>query len=149
MDSKSDVSYIHSYGKEYICAECPAFIPESNQCVFHGYEPGGFLPFDSCNFWMPGPPGQFGVSPLGYITKEESGYARSNYGFGCKRCVHFSTDNFDCEEVDKNSLGDDPGMIHPMACCNEQSLDPVRGQMTSEALIHLIGSPPTMDLHAF
>ena len=130
-DSKASVGYMFKPNTQYVCGDCRDYIPDSLRCVPHGAS-DTFLPLDGCNIFVPGTPHTDNVFPLGALTKGESGFMRSNYGFSCKRCEHFNPEAFDCEEVDKDSPGDTPGMIHPDACCNEWEPDPSR-QLPTEA----------------
>jgi hypothetical protein len=95
------------------------------------------LPNDSCNYFTLGFPGAFGQTPLGLLTKEQSGFTHSANGFSCKRCVNWNRDEWACLEVDKDSEGNDPEMIHPDACCNVWLPDPVYGTMPSDALVQI------------
>lgn len=154
LDKKSAVLYVHKPDTQYECGDCPAWISETNRCYFHGYG-DVILPLDSCGLWMKGSPDILGSSPQGWVTKQESGWVRSNYGFSCKRCEHFDPQAWRCTEVDPDSVGDDMGMIHPDACCNEWSPDPVRSQISTEdfdytdllrpmsSILIGIGAPPS------
>lgn len=136
-DSKSTVGYIHKSGTEYGCGDCILYLDKPKQCMLMGTE--NILVNDGCNDWAKGTPSLLGKSPLFIFSKNEVGWARSDYGFSCKRCEHFNVDNWDCEEVDKDSPGPDPHLIHPDACCNEWSPDPVRGNMPTDVVRQLVG----------
>lgn len=114
--SKGSVLYVHSIAKGYDCDDCPAFLPESSRCVLHGRD-DKIGSMDSCGYWMGGLPGALGLVPLGLVTKQESGFAENVHGAGCEQCIHFNAEDWQCEVVDETSPGDDPGMIHPDACC--------------------------------
>lgn len=96
------------------------FLAASTQCTIHG--PSDVIqPYGSCGFFVPGQavPG----SPMSGVTKIDSGYAENQPGFSCKRCDYFIPRAWDCEAVDKSSLGADAGMIHPDACCNNWEVE--------------------------
>lgn len=141
MIDKSVVSYMHAPQTQYECGDCPMYIDERKLCVLHGFG-DTFLVYDGCNFFVKGMPGTFGSNPIMGVTKQESGAARSTFGFSCKRCEHFDPITWDCSEVDRNSPGDDPGIIHPDACCNGWEADTVRALMTTEALREIVTMQP-------
>jgi hypothetical protein len=113
--SKEAVLYIHIEGTEYQCCDCTLFHPSRTFCSVH--QPRFIiLGIGSCGLFYHGRPAGKGS---GYLTPTQSGYAESKEGFSCKRCRRFIHDRMDCRHVDKNSAGDDPGRIHPNACCND------------------------------
>jgi len=141
MIDKSHAGYMHMPRGDYDCDDCPFWIESSRRCVLHGAS-DIVLPTDSCNFFCLGVAGSFGQTPLGYVTKLESGFAHSTAGFSCKRCANWLRDEWGCVGVDKNSEGDDPGIIHPDACCCLWEKDPEYGDMPSEALVHILSTRP-------
>jgi len=130
MDSKSTVSYMHKSNTQYQCQDCVFFIVP-HACVLHGAD-DTILATGSCNYFAKGEQ-QLGFSPLNLLTPYESGYMENEEGFSCKRCVHFDMAEFNCDEVDRSSAGDDPGQINPDACCNEWEPDVERARMPQEA----------------
>lgn len=91
------------------------FLAKDERCTIHG--PDDIIkPYGSCGLFVKGysMPGH----PMGNVTKRESGYEENRPGFSCKRCEYFHGDEKKCEKIDHNSFGDDPGIIHPDACCN-------------------------------
>jgi hypothetical protein len=110
---KGSVLYLHAPGGRYDCADCASFIPECRRCIIHGPD-DDIDPRASCGYFLPGP---YGTDPaLGFVTKAESGYVESVNGASCKRCEYWNPAG-DCLLVDKDSPGDDPGVIHGDACC--------------------------------
>jgi len=127
---KQVAGYVHKYGTDYLCLDCPEWNAD-NLCHLHSNTQLVTIS-DTCNYWTQGQPEH--LVPIGALTATESGLARRVNGAGCKRCEYFNVEKWDCEKVDKDSEGDDPGVIHPDACCNAQSPDKVRGEMTNAAL---------------
>lgn len=117
--AKVSVGYIHRTGVDYRCKECLLFIPDSERCFIHGVgaviKPNGY-----CAYWVKGQPFP-GLTPKGSVSKLESGYGEDPNGTTCQKCEYFSSEKNDCQVVDKDSSGDDPGEISPMACCGNQS----------------------------
>lgn len=114
--SKSVVLYIHREGTDYQCKDCSMWVGSVNGCTIH--KPGVEIKGEgSCGLWVDGDP-MPDAEPHGYLTHETSGYDESPEGFSCKRCRHFIAEGNDCHKTDKDSPGDDPGEIHPDACCN-------------------------------
>jgi hypothetical protein len=134
MIDKAPAGYMHVPRGDYDCDDCPMWIEMSRRCVLHGAS-DIVLDSDSCNYFVLGFAGQFGQTPLGYLTKEQSGFCHSVAGLSCKRCKHWLRDEWACEGVNKDSAGDDPGMIHPDGCCDLWEIDPTFGHLPSEALI--------------
>jgi len=141
MITKSQAGYLHVPRGDYDCDDCPMWIESSRRCVLHGAS-DIVLGSDSCNYFMLGFPGQFGQTPLGYLTKDQSGFQSSTAGFSCKRCANWQRDEWSCAEVDKSSQGDDSDMIHPDACCNVWVKDSTYGDMPAEALVQILGARP-------
>ena len=146
---KSAAGYMHKYGTDYICAECVAYDPEDRRCLHLG--PGDIvLPFDGSNFFEKGEPGSIQPSEpelaldedqdsaMSLLTPQQIGFARSNFGFGCRRCSHFMPGLDDCNAVDRESPGDDPGRVDPHACCNLWEPDSRRANMPDVALEALL-----------
>lgn len=146
MITKLQAGYVHFPRGEYDCDDCPQWIESSRRCVLHGAS-DTLLEHDSCNYMVLGFPGSFGQTPLGYLTKDQSGFVRSSQGFSCKRCRYWGRDDWACLEVDKDTEGNDPNMIHPDGCCNLWQADPIYGGMPTEALIAIqISSSAKMDV---
>lgn len=141
-DSKSSVGYMLKPATQYCCSDCVMFLDEKHRCMILGDE--NVLVTSGCNNFVPGTPASFGENPLYVLNGLEVGLTHTDYGFSCKRCIHFNEENWDCEEVDKNSEGDTLGMIHPDACCNEWEPDPVRGGLPTEAVRQLVGRPDAL-----
>lgn len=114
---KQAVLYIHIDGTNYQCRDCILFIT-NNHCLVHRKD-DKILPSDSCGLFIYGEPAEEGT-PLGIITPEQSGltHSENDTGFSCKQCEYFGSQVKDCQKVNKDSEGDDPGIIHPDACCN-------------------------------
>jgi hypothetical protein len=93
------------------------FIPQEERCWIHGDETV-IKPYGTCGYFVKGKP-QPNLKPMGSLSKLESGYTEDggHVGYSCKRCEYFSPAALDCQKVDKDSAGDDPGKIHPDACC--------------------------------
>lgn len=134
---KDDAGYQFKPNTQYECGDCVHYLDQMRKCILIS-DAENVLPFDSCTYFAKGMPGQLGSQRLYCISSVEADYSRSNFGFSCKRCEHFSPEKWDCEAVNKDSEGDTPGMIHPDACCNLQEPDPVRGQLPTEAVRNLI-----------
>lgn len=144
MLAKPAAGYMHKPGTEYICGDCIFYFDEEKKCQLLA---GGdnVLVFDGCNNFCPGPAGSLSDSrnPLYALTPQEVGLTHSEYGFSCKRCVHYGTEDWSCAVVDKESEGDDQGMIHPDACCNSWERDPSRGMLPTEVVRSLINITET------
>lgn len=112
---KMSVLYLHIIGTDYECKDCILFIKDG-QCVIH--RPNDDIKAtDSCGLFVYGRAMENG-RPLGIITPQQSGLVHSKNGFSCKRCKFFNPGHNVCSQVDENTPGDDPGQIHPDACCN-------------------------------
>lgn len=115
--TKVGAGYVHKDGVDYRCRECWDFDSIAQRCASHG--PTDVIkPNGTCTYWRHGIPTP-GLAIAGSITKQESGYTEDPNGTLCRRCKFFFKG--DCEKVNKNSPGDDPGQIHPMACCANQT----------------------------
>jgi hypothetical protein len=135
MISKGSALYLHSPKGDYDCDDCPMFIDSSRRCVIHS--PDDFIsPGGSCGYFIPGIPGQFGLIPLSFVTKQESGYTDAVNGASCKRCKAWLPDEWKCQEVDADSTGDDPSIIHPDACCCLWQPDPERASLPDQYFEH-------------
>lgn len=131
MIDKGSALYVHAPKPTYDCDDCVFWIMQSRRCVLHGAS--DFIgPEASCGYFIQGPQ-IFGDRPLGLITKDESGYVDNVNEASCKRCKRWVQDGWACLEVNKDSPGDDPGMIHPDACCCLWIEDPERGPLPEEA----------------
>lgn len=130
MITKLQSGYIHKPNTQYQCMDCPSWIKDENACVLHGRN-DVLQSIDTCNYFVKGQPTGFGT-PLGYLTKKESGWLSNSQGFSCKRCEYWDEEEWDCQIVDKDSVGDDTGMIHPDGCCNAWDPDPERSGMATE-----------------
>lgn len=147
---KQGVLYLHvlpdgeGYQTQYECRDCPMFIADVSQCTIHGPE-DVIMAHGSCGFFVPGPPTSSEAGSVAHsnVTVQQSGYVENpaQVGFSCKRCVHYvimldekgaPAENGGCNIVDYNSPGDNPGSIHPDACCTAHELDPERGALESE-----------------
>lgn len=147
---KTDAGYQHMPNTQYVCGDCLHYLDRMKKCAII-YDQETVLSLDSCNYFLKGMPGTLGQQyPILNIL--EADFERSNFGFSCKRCIHFSSEKWDCEAVNKDTPGDDQGMIHPDACCNLQELDLVRGNMPTDKVREFINdafqeqSPSTMDV---
>lgn len=141
--TKTEAGYQLAPNTQYVCADCAAYDADDMRCV-HLRDIDVVLPLDGSNYFEKGEPESLlprpglgrdadGDSAAGLLTPQQIGLVHSNFGFSCKRCVNFIVGMFDCRRVDRTSPGDTPGMIHPDACCNLHKMDPVRGQMPTEA----------------
>jgi RNA polymerase subunit RPABC4/transcription elongation factor Spt4 len=123
---KQAVLYILVPKTQYECRDCNMYLPKRKQCTIHG--PKDLIqPYGSCGFFLKGKPKP--MTPMGVVTKKQSGYVENKAGFSCKRCKAFLPDKEDCQVVDKNSTGDTPGKIDKDACCNAWTVDALRGQI--------------------
>ena len=134
---KDDAGYQFKPNTQYECGDCVFYLPDHRKCQLLS-DAESVLPFDGCTYFVKGVPETLGTERLYALNSLEADYSRSNFGFSCKRCVHFIMESWDCEGVNKDTPGDTPGMIHPDACCNLQEPDPVRGQLPTEAVRTLI-----------
>ena len=115
---KAVVLYIHVPGTDYECEDCLFFIT-NQKCLLH--RPTDLiLATDSCGLFVYGKAIE-NARPLGIINPVQSGLTHSKNGFSCKRCNYFNSQPQKCTQVDETSDGDDPGIIHPDACCNAWS----------------------------
>lgn len=133
---KTGAGYQFRPNTQYICADCVSYDPEDRRCLFLG-ESDVVLPFDSCNYFAKGEPGELlpvspelagdddGDSAMGLVNIQEAGFARSNFGFSCKRCVAFIRGADQCNVVE--------GTISPDGCCNLWTPDPERSNWPTEA----------------
>lgn len=134
------------YQTQYQCMDCPMWIADTNQCTIHAPDVE-VLGTDSCGYWIPGEPTstKFSVGePHGNVTPQQSGLESNPAGFSCKHCANYVAkvlpgnvmgDSGGCNVVDYNSPGDDPGMIHPDACCAGWTRDPDVGTMPADEFI--------------
>jgi hypothetical protein len=128
MIPKGSALYLHAPQPNYDCDDCAAYLMADRRCALHGRDDYIGME-DSCGYFMPGAPGTLGFVPLGLLTKQQSGFAEDVSEASCKRCKSWDPENWACALVDKDSLGDDPGLIHPDACCCLWTKDPERGNL--------------------
>ena len=127
---KASVGYIYAPGTSLLCVEC-AFVDDRGLCTDHpGKEQFVNLDTGSCNDWQDARKGP--VTGNGSRPWVQVAYTENRGGFGCRRCVHMSLENQDCEAVDKDSPGDTPGRIDPYGCCNLWDPDPQRASWGEE-----------------
>ncbi|MDE2102398.1 MAG: hypothetical protein KGL39_34445 [Patescibacteria group bacterium] len=112
---KSSALYVHFSGEEYDCDEC-AFWLTDKRCVIHRSN-FDVRSEDSCGFMVQGRPDTFAGKPFLNMDPKTTGFTRNIEGGGCRNCIHFGSSTRDCDRVDRGSSGDDPGEIHPDACC--------------------------------
>ncbi len=127
--SKEAVLYLHVLNTQYECKDCNMFIADKDRCTVH--KPNEVIrAHGSCGLYHPGKPME-GAEPHGKYTRQDTGYAENEHkqGFSCKRCLHFGPEVKDCAIVDKDSPGDDKGIIHPDGCCNAHELHPERAKL--------------------
>ena len=148
--SKQGVLYLHvlpdSTGRQtqYECRDCPMFISDVGQCTIHGPD-DAISETGSCGYFLPGVPttSDTGAVPHSNVTVQQSGYMENPHGtgFSCKRCREYVMKLDDkgqpdalggCNIVDYDSPGDDPGNIHPDACCAAWEPDATRASMQNE-----------------
>lgn len=132
---KSVVLYINLPETNYTCAECIYY--KERKCALYG-PTVSINAYGGCNMWIHGEAGQYNMPWLGLLTKLQTGYMENKLGFSCKRCEEFIAGKNACEKVNRFSEGDDPGMIHPNACCNRFELDKKRGAMPLRQLLEEI-----------
>lgn len=111
---KTSVLYAHYSGESYDCDDC-AFWLTDKRCIVHRSDLT-VNEDDKCGFMIQGKPDTFWGKPHLNLDPKQTGFVRGWGGEGCRVCVYYNTSR-DCEKVDKNSPGDDPGEINPMACC--------------------------------
>jgi len=133
MISKGSALYLHAPKGCYDCDDCAMFIDYSHRCAIHSSN-DYISPEGSCGYFVPGMVNSFGDDPKSLVTKQESGYVEDVNEASCKRCKAWSAEGWDCAVVDKDSAGDDPGIIHPDACCCLWQKDPIRGNMPDAAI---------------
>jgi hypothetical protein len=144
MITKAQAGYVMFPRTEYNCGDCAAYDADDHRCLYLG-PTDVVLPYDGCNYMTKGEPGIIvpskpeegedadGDSAMSLLTPQQAGFARSSFGFSCKRCANFIDTMYDCQLVDKESLGDTPGMISPDACCNAWLADAHRSLLPTEA----------------
>ena len=140
--SKSEALYTFHPDSEYVCGSC-IFVKELKQgagCAFLGPALQVSESAGGCNAFAHGHPGDnmFDVPWFSLFTPVQLGYEENKPGFSCKRCKHVDIFREDCDEVDRDSEGDTPGIISGDGCCNLWSPDKVRGHMTREEILHWI-----------
>ncbi len=132
---KEAVLYIFRPEVNITCGKC-VFLRDGTKCAVLGPAESVSPVTGSCGFYIHGDLGEAHVIPwIGFITKVEAGYADNKQGFQCKRCEYFDVDDADCSEVDKDSDGDTPGMIHMDACCNRWEADSIRAKLSPDKLM--------------
>lgn len=145
--SKQGTVYLHvlpdpdGYQTQYQCRDCPMWIGDVERCTIHGPE-DVIKPFGTCGYFVRGQPvSSEGHEPMGGVTPLQSGYEENAVGFSCKRCAAYVAmvlengtlaDSGGCQIVDYDSPGDDPGKIHPDACCAAWTKDPEVGELPTD-----------------
>lgn len=114
--AKQGALYVHRVGSNYLCEQCVAYISKRKRCYLILNSEGEIKPKATCGYFVKGK-SLPDISPAGNLSKLEAGYIEPPNGVSCKQCEYFSAVKEDCQVVDKNSPGDDPGKIHPDACC--------------------------------
>lgn len=132
---KEVVLYIHRDNTNITCGQC-VFV-KGNKCKLFGIGTTISASAGTCGFFIKGEEND-AVPFIGTITKVEAGYMENKTGFQCKRCEEFLIPERACKKVDKNSKGDDPGQIHPDACCNRWEADKVRARLDAVQLDEFI-----------
>jgi hypothetical protein len=123
---KAAVGYVYAPGTSLLCKEC-AFITPGGLCTDHpGPEQRVSLSTGSCNDWQDLRRGR--VKGNNSRTWLQVAYLENPVGFGCRRCQHMSLEKEDCNAVDRDSPGDNPGRIDPRGCCTLWAKDPQRGE---------------------
>jgi hypothetical protein len=124
---KQAVLYLHvlpdgdGYQTQYQCEDCFHWIADIERCVLHERDVA-VRAKGSCGFFLYGDPdlADEGAKPgvaTRPLTVDESGYEENEAGFSCKRCAAFLSEARRCNVVSEAAPGDDPGAIHPDACC--------------------------------
>lgn len=128
---KQAALYIYRPEVRIVCSEC-VFV-KGDKCTLFGLEVAISRNTGTCGFYIHGHenPEQPWVSN---VTKEEAGYMENKTGFQCKRCEEFLPGQQGCKKVDKNSVGDTPGIIAANACCNSWQIDDIRGKLSDDKL---------------
>jgi hypothetical protein len=137
---KTSAGYQFRPETEYRCQECvfAKTAKEQSACAFFGPSETISPASGSCNYFTHGEGKRFDLPWLALLTKDEAGYAENLTGFSCKRCEYLDPLHEDCRRVDRNSPGDTPGKIDPMACCNLWSPDSKRAALQTPALLKLL-----------
>jgi hypothetical protein len=121
---KAAVGYVYAPGTSLLCGQC-AFIA-GGKCTDHpGKEENVDLDKGSCNDWQDRRKGP--VTGNRGRSWVQVAYLENAQGFGCRRCAHMDLKGADCDAVDKDSPGDNPGRIDPYGCCTLWKKDAVRG----------------------
>jgi hypothetical protein len=125
LQPKAAVGYVYAPGTSLLCGEC-AFISTDGLCTdYSGVEQKVSLSTGSCNDWQDLRQGR--IKGNGSRTWQQTAYVENPTGFGCRRCGHMDLTGEDCDAVDKDSPGDNPGRIDPRGCCTLWSKDANRG----------------------
>ena len=98
----------------YHCSSCALFLADSERCIGHSTDQI-IKPFGSCAHWGLGA-SALNLEPQNWWTPLDSAYSENEPGFSCARCEYFTGD--DCELVDRESEGLDPGQILATSCCS-------------------------------
>jgi hypothetical protein len=131
LATKASVGYVYAPGTSLRCNEC-AFITVGGRCTdYQGAEQAVSPEYGSCNDWQDLRKGR--IRGNGSRTRVQTAYLENLAGFGCRRCVHMSLAKSDCDAVDKDSPGDNPGRIDPYGCCTLWGKDPKRGKVSNAA----------------
>ncbi len=112
---KSAVLYIHKRKTLYRCRDCIFAKAMANKCAWLGATTS-IKPIGTCGAWGQ-KKGNIDIPFFGGYTKEQLGYVEEPEGYSCGHCDEFIPKENDCEKVDKDSPGDDPGQILSEACC--------------------------------
>lgn len=145
--TKQGTVYLHvlprndGYQTQYQCVDCPMWLSDTERCTIHGPE-DVIRAVGSCGYWVPGASVTSAThEPMGSVTPIQSGYVENAPGLSCKRCAAyaplFTSDGSmsvkgGCFIVDFNTPGDDPGIIHPNACCADWTPDDPAAGMASD-----------------
>lgn len=134
--TKAEAGYVFAPKSDVTCEDCQ-FRRDTGHCAYFGPSVTISFPEGSCNRWKQG--NSAGVPFLEpFFAKEQLGYVENKNGFGCRCCKHFSPSKDDCDEVNKNSPGFNPGTISPYGCCDFQKPDPERGEMSERQLVKIV-----------
>lgn len=128
---KAVVGYIYKPGQNYTCSNC--LYQNGQYCKLYSRSEKISLTEGSCNLFMLGRENSE-IPTIAKTTKVETGYMENNQGFSCKRCEEFDSKAQSCHKINKNSVGNTPGIISPDACCNHWKSDPIRSKLTDKEL---------------
>lgn len=135
MISKKASVYIHAGDGNYHCKDCKE--ADKNVVVCRWMRATDKISsIGGCTKWKEGAP-KFDPKKDSFLgcSPEELKYEENKVGFGCRRCTHFKRKVWACGTVDKDSPGPDPGVIHPMACCDDWDKDKTFGEVANFRLV--------------